>query len=122
MPSPNQPQSALTMAQDSGPHPADDLAEVRAEIDRLRLREARLIAQLLRASPAQRVGRFARAEVAFDRRVTFDPARLPADLRKNPDLWREDITETIAITQLAGPQPRPGWPIRRGAGLNGALH
>ena len=119
------PSAVTTLSGDAQPgdtHPADELAEVRAELDRLHLREARLIAALLRAEPAQRIGRFSRAEVAQSRRLTFEPARLPADLRKNPDLWREDICNTVEITNLATPQPRPGWPIRRATGENGALH
>ncbi len=95
--------------------PADELADVRAEIARLRLREAQLKERLAQAPLATRNGRWNRVEVEEVTTRHFDPARLPPSIRDNPDYWSERVhlsVRAIPIPAKAAP-PRPGWPIRR---------
>ena len=104
--------------------PADELAELRAEIARLKLREAQLRERLAQAPLAARTGRWNRAEV--EERVTrhFDPALLPPAIRDNPAFWSERVhlaVHTQPIPAKAAP-PRPGWPIRRTLPLLNPLH
>lgn len=96
---------------------ADELAEVRAEIDRLRQKEGQLSAALLHASAADRQGRWTRVEVSRVLHEVFDPALLPDEVRQDPRYRRAATEEVIACLPLpAAPrQPRPGWPIRREA-------
>ena len=59
--------------------PADELAEIRAEIARLKAREAMLRTIFLRQPDAQRQGRWARVEVVETCQKRFNPALLPED-------------------------------------------
>ncbi|MEY4982901.1 MAG: hypothetical protein RIR62_1167 [Pseudomonadota bacterium] len=95
--------------------PADELAEIRAEIARLQRREATLEATILRDPAGCARGTFNLAEVTESRRATFDPALLPPEVQGDPRFWREEVTRQIAVIPMR-PQPlplRPGWPIRR---------
>jgi hypothetical protein len=96
---------------------ADELAEVRAEIARLRLRERQLRAILLQAPLADRQGRWTKVEVTRTPRDVFDPALLPDEVRQDPRYQRPKLEEAVHCLPLPGPvrQPRPGWPIRREA-------
>lgn len=101
--------------------PADELAEIRAEIARLKAREARLRESLISAAPAALVGRWHRVEVAEHRHRLFDPALLPAAIRENPAFWRERVQTTVRTVPVQAGPSRPGWPIRR-AGDQRAMH
>lgn len=95
--------------------PADELAEIRAEIARLQRREATLEATILRDPSGTARGTFNVAEVTQNRRATFDPALLPAEVQADPRFWREEVQQHVAVIPIR-PQPlplRPGWPIRR---------
>ncbi|WP_232489090.1 hypothetical protein [Rhodobacter amnigenus] len=95
--------------------PADELAEVRAEIARLRLREAQLKDRLLHAPLAALTGRWHRIEITQQITRHFDATLLPASIRDDPAYWRErlhHVIRTVAIPPKSAP-PRPGWPIRR---------
>lgn len=93
---------------------ADELAMIRAELVRLRTREAELRRALIAAAPAQRLGRWHGAEVSPGKRMVFNPWLLPARLRQNPRYWQERGTLLVTLLPLQ-PQTklRPGWPIRR---------
>ncbi len=66
---------------------ADELADVRADLLRLRLREAQLRAALIAAPAAQRCGRWNEVEVTTRKRLVFNPYLLPAEVRQNPMYW-----------------------------------
>lgn len=104
--------------------PADELAEVRAEIARLRLREAQLKDRLLHAPPAALTGRWNRVDITERLTRQFDADLLPATIRDNPAYWRDrlhHVVQTVPIPPKSAP-PRPGWPIRRTLPLANPLH
>lgn len=95
--------------------PADELAEIRAEIARLKLREAQLRDRLVKSSLATLTGRFHRVEISHDSVPVFDPALLPDHIHDDPAYWRErsqTIVRTLPLAPKVAPA-RPGWPIRR---------
>lgn len=95
-------------------NPADELAEVRAEIARLKLREAQLRARLIEMPPEARQGRWSRAEVLESRMRIFDARLLPPALRDDPRYWRERVSLTLRCLPIQARSPaRPGWPITR---------
>jgi hypothetical protein len=97
--------------------PVDELAEVRVEIARLQLRAAKLRGLIL-AAPEAAQGRWHRAEVTQTHRMVFDISLLPVSVRDNPLYWQERITQVVKCVAVhTGPQPRPGWPIRREVGV-----
>lgn len=85
---------------------ADELAEVRAAIARLRLREARLCAEIL-ANPAGAVGKRFRAEVSELPVRRFDPSLLPSLLRDDPRFWRDTLLREVCCHPLIGSPPHP---------------
>jgi hypothetical protein len=94
--------------------PVDELAEIRAEIARLKEREAALRDRILRAPPASLTGRWHGLEVTEHRVRRFDPSLLPDAIRDNPAFWRESVQTRVNTLALTARLPRPGWPIRRG--------
>lgn len=92
---------------------ADELAEIRAEIARLKQREAALRDLALSAPQAALVGRWNRVEVTDHLVRQFDPALLPAAIRENPAYWRERVQTRVGTVALQARAARPGWPIRR---------
>jgi hypothetical protein len=94
--------------------PVDELAEIRAEIARLKDRESALRDMILTAPPASLTGRWHRVEVTEQRVRMFDPSLLPPAIRENPAFWRERVQTRVSTLALQARQPRPGWPIRRG--------
>lgn len=111
-------------------HPADELADVRAELARLRTREAELRAVLLAMPPPMAQGRWFRAVVAERRSHHLNPAALPPSIRNDPWYWQERQMQVVSCLAVqARPAPRPGWPMQRGtpvaqtaAGLPAAPH
>lgn len=103
---------------------ADELAEVRAELARLKLREARLRAAVLAAPAAVPPGRWSQVAVVESLTRVFDPSLLPADLREDPRFQRERRVLMVKTLPVQGtlPGPRPGWPIRRVTPPSPALH
>lgn len=99
--------------------PADELAEVRAEIARLKLREAQLRDRLMKSPLATLIGRFHRVEITHRTNSVFDPALLPDAIRNDPAYWHsrpQTIVRTMPLAPKVAP-PRPGWPIRRAPGF-----
>jgi hypothetical protein len=94
--------------------PVDELAEIRAEIARLKQREAALRDTILTAPSTSLTGRWHRVEVTEHRVRMFDPALLPDVIRDNPAYWRERVQTRVSTLALQTRLPRPGWPIRRG--------
>lgn len=106
--------------------PADELSEVRAEIARLKLREAALRAGFIKAPIAGAVGRWNRVEVHETCQQVFDASLLPENIRKDAQYSREHIVQIVRCLPLQScPTPRPGWPMKR-EGVHGrtnlALH
>jgi hypothetical protein len=92
--------------------PADELADIRAEIARLKAREAILRATILAAPPQP--GRWHRVEVKEMRARVFDASLLPVQIRENPAYWRERVSQVVkCLPVILNPVPRAGWPIQR---------
>lgn len=99
----------------------DELAEIRAEIARLKHREAALRKQIIASPPGGRTGRWHGVAVTDHLIRSFDPALLPQTIRDDPAYWREHVQTRIHIHAIQPRCARPGWPIRRGDG-GAALH
>lgn len=96
--------------------PADELTEIRAEIARLKTREAALRAQFLLNPKDHALGRWSRVEVVENRQSRFNPALLPEAIRRDPRYLEERLVRTVRC--LPAPLTvtvRPGWPIPRAA-------
>lgn len=98
--------------------PADELADIRAEIAKLKAREAILRTAIIAMPPPP--GRWHRVEIMEMRARVFDASLLPAQIRDNPAYWRERVSHVVkclpVVMQLV---PRAGWPIQRdGAALH----
>lgn len=92
---------------------ADDLADIRAEIARLREREAALQAAILSFEGPVPEGRWHRVERIERREMVFDKDRLPERVRDNPRFWSEKVTQSVRCLPIRPQLDRPGWPIRR---------
>lgn len=103
-----------------GLSPADELAEIRAEIARLRLREVALKAAFLQKPTSVLTGRWHQVEIMEYHSRVFDAALLPRAIREDPRFCRAKVVQVVHTRALPPSAPRPGWPIRRDAGL--ALH
>ena len=102
---------------------ADELADIRAEIARLRHRESQLRAALIAAPASLRGGRWAEVEVSLRKRLVFNPYLLPAEIRQDPRYWEDRAHHVVAVKAVAQHlKPRPGWPIRRDNQPAAALH
>ncbi|WP_430464354.1 hypothetical protein [Tabrizicola sp.] len=94
--------------------PADELGEIRAEIARLKAREAALRAQFLRAPQDKTLGRWTKVEVVETRQTRFNPALLPDEIRRDPRYCEDRLVQSVRC--LPAPlvvSVRPGWPLRR---------
>lgn len=104
--------------------PADELAEIRAEIARLKLREAQLRDRLVKSPLATLIGRTNRVEITRSVTRVFDASLLPDDIRQNPAYWRDrhqTVVQTLPLAPKVAP-PRPGWPILRTPAFTQAPH
>lgn len=77
------------------PHPADELHAVRAEMKRLRAREALLRARLIATS--DRMGDAWVAELSERRPRRIDAARLPLSARADPRTWMRAPRLTLRL-------------------------
>ena len=103
------------------PSPADELADIRAEITRLRAREAALRQGFLKDPYASTIGRWFRVEVLEHCHQVFDPDLLPAEIRNDRRYMRTKLVQSVRSLPMAPlPVHRPGWPIKRE--LAPALH
>lgn len=92
---------------------ADELAETRAEITRLKEREAALEAAVHASDGTVPDGRNNRVNVVTRRKSEFDPALLPREVRDNPRYWRENLNVRVECTPIEMRGRRAGWPIQR---------
>ena len=102
--------------------PADELAELRAEIARLKRREAALRQAILRDPGICMVGRWHRIEVEETRARVFDVQLLPAAIRGDPRYRCERVTtyvRCLPVLVCAAAPPVPGAVRRQG---EGAMH
>ena len=96
--------------------PADELADIRAEIARLKLREQTLRDGFIRHPDAELTGRWTRVEVTVTQKSRFDSALLPEVIRNDPAYLRESVSHIVRCLPVQSiPFQRPGWPIRRDA-------
>lgn len=79
--------------------PADELELVRAELKRLRAREAALRAQVLENGGAE-PGQDWRVEVVEQRRRTLDRAALPAEVAEDPRFWKETVSRVVKTVSV----------------------
>ena len=102
--------------------PADELADLRADIARLKLLEAALRAKILACPDAQSIGRWHRIEVIETKARVFDAKLLPAAIRDDPRFYRDRVTQVVRCLPVAA--KRPGWPIQRDSrfGQGQAVH
>ncbi len=85
--------------------PADELAEIRAEIARLRAREGALREVLLRDAAMPKIGRFHKVELVTSRQRIFDPWLLPEEIRLDPAYTREKVTRVLRASRKAPSAP-----------------
>ena len=98
--------------------PADELADIRAEIARLKLREQRLRDGFILHPGIGANGRWTRVEVTMTQKSRFDPALLPAVIRSDPAYFRQSVSHIVCcFPAQPAPAPRAGWPIHRGQAL-----
>jgi len=97
---------------------ADELSDIRAELARLRLREAQLHRLIVNDPDLGAQGRYARVTVCLHQTMAFDPALLPAEVRTDPRYLRPRAHWALHCHPAPlATGPRPGWPIRREAAL-----
>ncbi|MBC7144679.1 MAG: hypothetical protein H5U24_04655 [Thioclava marina] len=75
--------------------PADELAHIRAEIARLKRREAQLREAYLTQPGMPRLGRWTKVEIVTHSRQIFEPRLLPEDIRLDPAFQREKVTRLL---------------------------
>ncbi len=115
--------------------PADELAEIRAEIARLRAREGALREAYLSNAALPKIGRWHKVELVTKRQRVFEPRLLPEEIRLDPAYTREKVTRVLRALRKpplalaeqddrTGPQPRLQPPAARlfGARLLAGLH
>jgi hypothetical protein len=78
--------------------PADELELVRAEIKRLRAREAELREQVL--GEGAEPGQDWRVEVVEQRRRTLDRAALPREIAADPRYWKESVARVVKTVSV----------------------
>ncbi|MDX1781913.1 MAG: hypothetical protein R3256_11405 [Thalassovita sp.] len=92
---------------------ADELAEIREEIARLRKREAAIQSAILSFDGGIPAGRKHRVEVVEHREMMFDKDLLPEEIRDNPRYWTEKVRQSLRCEPIRSQTERPGWPIQR---------
>jgi hypothetical protein len=100
--------------------PADELAEIRAEIARLRAREAALRAVFVNNPDQNCLGRWTRVEVVEQRERRFNAALLPPEMLCDPRFHETRVWQSVrCVAASITTTLRPGWPINRaGFGLH----
>ena len=93
--------------------PADELANLRADIARLKLLEAALRARILASPDTQAIGRWHRIEVLETKTRVFDAKLLPAAVREDPRFYRDRVTQIVRCLPVEA--KRPGWPVQNSA-------
>ena len=84
--------------------PADELELVRAEIKRLRAREAELRAAVLDEGGTE-PGQDWRVEIVEQRRRTLDRAALPREIGNDPRYWKERVSRVVKTVSVRARTP-----------------
>lgn len=92
--------------------PADELADLRADIAHLKLLEGALRTKVLAAPDRQAIGSWHRFEVVETKVRVFDAKLLPNGIREDPWYYRDGVTQIVRCLPLEA--KRPGWPIQWG--------
>lgn len=97
-------------------HPAEELAQIRAEIRTLKAREAKLSAGFL-SGQAPCDGPMHRVNVSTEQARVFDKTRLPEAILQNPRFYRDQVRARVVL-ELATDEPSlPGFaPVWEEAG------
>lgn len=89
-------------------NPADELAHIRAEMKRLKSREAELRAAFLTDPEMPRIGRWHKVDLLTERRTVFEPRLLPADIRNDPRFLRDRVTRVLRTARhVSKPESAP---------------
>lgn len=80
--------------------PADELADIRAEIARLRAREGELRAAYLGSPEMPKIGRWHKVELKTLRHRVFDPRLLPEEIRLDPAFTREKVVRVLRTMRM----------------------
>ena len=96
--------------------PADELADLRADLARLKMLEAALRAKILASPDTTAIGRWHRIEVIETSTRVFDAKLLPDAIRDDPRFYRNRVTQVVRCLPVEA--KRPGWPIQRGVGYS----
>jgi hypothetical protein len=97
--------------------PADELELVRAEIKRLRAREAELRAAVLGEGGTE-PGQDWRVEIVEQRRRTLDRAALPREIGSDPRYWKERVARVVKTVSVRA-RSAPGQGGGQGEGGDG---
>lgn len=98
--------------------PADEFAEIRAELARLKAREAALRAHFLRDPDHGSLGRWSRVEVVESHQSRFNAALLPSSVLNDPQFREDRVVLSVRVVPVPFTAAlRPGWPIRRDANV-----
>ena len=84
-------------------YPADELAQIRAQIRKLKAREATLRAGFLDGSLVQQ-GHTYHVRITQSRSRVLVPARLPEDIRFNDDYYRQRVSKTVRLVTASEPE------------------
>lgn len=88
--------------------PADELAEIRAEIKALKERETALRTRILESdTPDVLMGVEHEVVVREQRSRVLDKSLLPEDIRENPAFYRERVTRIVTVKPKAGSPSTP---------------
>jgi hypothetical protein len=96
--------------------PADELELVRAEIKRLKAREAELRAAVLDGGAEP--GQDWRVEIVEQRRRTLDRAALPREIGDDPRYWKERVARVVKTVSVRA-RSAPGRAGGEGEGGDG---
>ncbi len=83
--------------------PADELGHLRAEMKRLKAREAELRQEILETGDA--TGADYTVEIKTQERRTFDRTRLPQDIQDDPAYWKTSTTQVVKSVPLREATP-----------------
>ncbi|MEL7092970.1 MAG: hypothetical protein AAFN94_14655 [Pseudomonadota bacterium] len=103
---------------------ADALSDVRAEIGRLRQREAALRAAILAKRGQVPPGRWNRVEIVEQRARIFDRTLLPREIASNPAYFRDRVTTYVKClpVQVGGTRPDGSPPANTHPGASVTQH
>ena len=88
-------------------NPADELAEIRAEIARLKQREAELRMAYFATPDLPKIGRMHKVELVTRRRIVFEARLLPAEIRNDPTYIRERVMRVLRTERIPNAERTP---------------